>query len=207
MTASSRLVWRFAVLALLTTFTAGCGVEGVRGVPSHVATVSNCDTLRSFDVLSDLEDADALAVAQVQREIVRRHDPSSEGYTDSEREDLGIRAIYTREVELAVEEVVVGVNLTREPFRVQDARREERAGNDNRWQICGQSWLEEGDRVLIALDVSARDGRTPIVYTSDSVFFLRGGQVVDTDRTNPTIRQLERLSEVELVAMLRQELG
>ncbi|MGH2758088.1 MAG: hypothetical protein ACRDKJ_00830, partial [Actinomycetota bacterium] len=97
----------------------------------------SCDTLRSFDVLSDLKDADALAVARVQREIVRRHDPSAAGYTDFETEDLDIRAIYTREVELAVEDVVVGVNLTRDPFLVQDARREERAGTDSRWQICG----------------------------------------------------------------------
>lgn len=61
--------------------------------------------------------------------------------------------------------------------------------------------LKVGDRALLALAVG-KDGERGVM-NEQAVFLLAEGQVVDTDRNGPVVKQLETLSEPQLVDVVQ----
>ncbi len=62
--------------------------------------------------------------------------------------------------------------------------------------------LKVGDRALLALAVG-KDGERGLM-NDHAVFLLAEGHVVDTDRNDPLVKQLETLSEPRLVDVVQR---
>jgi nitrogen regulatory protein PII-like uncharacterized protein len=108
-----------------------------------------------------------------------------------------------RVVELRIEEVVRGKLQAGARFRMYDFGWMVMPDGDRRPVVADGTRLVVGDRAVVALSGDGEDPNRSGLLTQDAVLFLRDGEVEDTGRTKPIIRELEELTEDELLRRLR----
>jgi hypothetical protein len=110
-----------------------------------------------------------------------------------------------RNLDLRVERVVAGRKPSASSFAMRDFGWVFTETGERRPLVHEQTRLEVGDRALVALSGAGQFAEQSGLFTADSVLFLEGGEVSDTTRDKPIIRELEALSEQELIARAERE--
>ena len=156
--------------------------------------------LRSFEDLADWRKADVIAVVKVLEERAVR--AGDESLTEQERREVGETVL--RDLVVEVEDAVRGRAARGDRIVMGGQAWVERDGNRTPW-VRGDDglWLNVGDRALVALVADKSNPNHFGVFTSTSVFILKDGQVVDTDRHAAVVKEHERLSETELESRAR----
>jgi hypothetical protein len=112
------------------------------------------------------------------------------------------REVY-RTLEFRIEEVVRGTLQPGSRFRMYDFGWFIMPDGTRRPVVADGTRLVVGDRAVLALTGDGQDPNRSGLLTQDAVLFLRDGEVVDTGRDKPIIRELEQLTEDELLQRLR----
>lgn len=174
-----------------------CGDADPRGVTESAVTGAEYSELFAWDSLEELRQADAVVVATVVGER-EKPNPETQAIPGEPREFL-------RDLELRVERTFRGRPVEGDSFVIRDlgwyvfddGRRAPITGHDG-------TRLEVGHRALVALIGNGTEPNTSALFTRDAALFLENREVVDTGRTKKIIRELESLSEAQLVARVEQ---
>lgn len=159
-----------------------------RSVPEpDTCNGSTLDYTKSFESIENLVDgSDEVFIGTVVGEV----DAPESGPEDDRRQ--------LRTTVVEVEQKFKGQSRSRVEVEMSDWRVD---SDGNKVPGVGCPWIEDGDRVMLAVTVFGdRRGAS----SSESAYTLGGGEVGDTQRRATLARQIERMTESELVDALNE---
>jgi len=195
-TSTVRLV--FLLLAVMV-FVVGCAIRA--DPPSAGAPASSASSKRTNG--SGGSSVDYLTYFETPSDILRQSDEVVIGTVEGERRGSTYGPpdgrVQNRILRVSVERVLKGspsdsVDLGTWGWSKYN-------GKERPFSPADEVRLEVGDRALLALAVGKDGGRG--VMNQQAVFLLAEGQVVDTDRNDPVVKQLESLSEPQLIDVVQ----